>query len=276
MSKASDLNDALGQRIKQYEMLGQSMPIVPSLAPALVCRLDGSGFSKFTRGLARPYDAGFHNLMCEVTKELMHEANCSVGYTQSDEITIMMFNDSIQSQLYCGGRVFKILTKLATLASNTFNGLIPTYIPSKRGPVQFDCRIIPVPSREEAVSAFLWRELDASKNSISMAARSMFSHAELQNKNGSQMQEMMFLKHGVNWNNYPVSFRRGSYFRKETIVRAYTAEELEQLPPKHNARTNPNLQVTRSDIVPLVMPPLTKVANPVDVFFHAAAVQTKA
>lgn len=61
-----------------------------------------------------------------------------------------------------------------------------------------------VPSKIEAVNAFIFRELDATKNAISMAAQSMFSHKELQHKNGKEMQEMMWQQRGVNFNDYPL------------------------------------------------------------------------
>lgn len=38
----------------------------------------------------------------------------------------------------------------------------------------------------------------------------IFSHNELHDKNTSEMQEMLFSKHGINWNNYPTVCKRGS------------------------------------------------------------------
>lgn len=66
----------------------------------------------------------------------------------------------------------------------------------------FDCRVWQVPSKEEAINNFMWRELDAKKNSISMSARTYYSHDELHGKTADEMQEMLWQK-GVNWNNYP-------------------------------------------------------------------------
>jgi hypothetical protein len=42
------------------------------------------------------------------------------------------------------------------------------------------------------------------------------------------------------------------------------------LPPKHNARINPDLVIERTDVVELDMPPFTKVLNRVDVVFRGA------
>jgi tRNA(His) 5'-end guanylyltransferase len=75
---------------------------------------------------------------------------------------------------------------------------------------RFDARVYVVPTLEEAVNSFLWREQDATKNSITMAASAYYSHNELMNKNGSEKQEMLFQKE-VNWNDYPTFFIRVSY-----------------------------------------------------------------
>lgn len=74
----------------------------------------------------------------------------------------------------------------------------------------FDARIFIIPEAEEVVNYFVWRQQDATRNSISMSAQSMFSHKELQKKSSSDLQEMMFTLKGVNWNDYPTRFKRGT------------------------------------------------------------------
>jgi tRNA(His) 5'-end guanylyltransferase len=81
---------------------------------------------------------------------------------------------------------------------------------------QFDSRIMIIPESEEVVNYFIWRQQDATRNSISMAAQSMFSHKELQGKSTSNMQDMMMLQKGVNWNDYPTRFKRGTSVIKVT------------------------------------------------------------
>ena len=43
-----------------------------------------------------------------------------------------------------------------------------------------------------------------------MVARAYFSHAECQDKNTTALQEMLFQKHGINWNDYSVNLKRGA------------------------------------------------------------------
>jgi len=74
--------DALGDRIKGYEAREtgrRAMRGVP-----LVARVDGRSFSKFTRGMARPFDSDFADLMVEVARCLVEQTHAKVAYVQSE------------------------------------------------------------------------------------------------------------------------------------------------------------------------------------------------
>jgi hypothetical protein len=133
----------------------------------------------------------------------------------------------------------------------------------------FDARVWNVPSRAEAVNALIWREQDATKNSISMAASHYYSHAELQCKNGLQKKEML-LDRCVDWDEYPPFFKYGSYIQRRNEVVKFTREELDALPPKHAARANPDLHVERSVVDWLQLGQLSKVSNKEAVVFDGA------
>lgn len=113
----------------------------------------------------------------------------------------------------------------------------------------FDCRVFNVPSLEEASNVFVWRQQDAIRNSIEMAARAHFSHKECLSKTCAQLQEMLFQRKGINWAHYEDDFRRGSFVRKTYVERRYAPVEIADLPPKHEARSNPNLVVRRRTFV---------------------------
>ena len=255
--------DSLGDRMKAYENQTSGINLIPRIP--VIARLDGKGFSKFTKGLKRPYDERLSNLMVETTKYLVKETNANCGYTQSDEITLMWYTDKIDSSTYFNGRLFKMLTDLSAMASVFFNRKLAEYLPEKADKMpRFDARVYNVPTLDEAVNSFLWRELDATKNSISMAAQAYYSHGQLMNKTGSEKQEMLFQK-GVNWNDYPAFFKRGTYIQRKRVLIPFSKEEIEKLPAKHNARKNPNFLVERWVIDRVEMPPLNKVENSVDV-----------
>jgi tRNA(His) guanylyltransferase len=268
------MDDSLGDRIKEYENLEAGRRLLPLLP--VVARMDGRSFHNFTKGLKRPYDEGFSRLMVETTTHLVRETNARIGYTQSDEISLLLYSEDSDSQIYFDGRIHKMVSQLAAQTTAIFNFLLPDFLPEKakqrkidRLP-SFDARLFVVPSLAEATNAILWREQDATKNSISMAARAHYSHDELLNKNGSEMQEMLFQK-GVNWNDYPDFFKRGTYIQRATVKKKFSAEELAALPEKHNARQNPNLEFERVEIKTLTLPPLSRVTNRERVLFYAEA-----
>jgi len=144
-------------------------------------------------------------------------------------------------------------------------------IPSKVDRLaMFDARAWQVPSLTEAANTFVWREMDATRNSISMAAQHHFSHKQLQKKNCGQMQDMLMLEKDVNWNDYPSFFKRGTYVQRKKIIRSFTVEELEVLPEKHEARLNPDLEVERTEVKIIDLPPITTITNREAVIFYGA------
>ena len=257
--------DSLGDRMKSFENV-EAMRKLDSSLPIMV-RLDGRAFHSFTRGMERPFDVKMTQLMQATTMHLVEQTNAVLGYTQSDEISLVLLTTG-DSQPYFGARVQKICSTLASVCSVFFNTNLPSFFPDrvKMFPV-FDCRAWNVPSLTEAANTILWRELDASKNSIQMAARSMFSHNSLQDLTGAQMVEKMLAEKGVSWDDYPSEFKRGSFFRRVTTESAFTTEEIALLPEKHLARRNPALIVKRSEIKKVEFPKLSTIANLPEVLF---------
>lgn len=236
----------------------------------VLARVDGRAFSQFTKGLDRPYDQRMVDLMVETTKFLVEETNARCGYTQSDEISLVWLSEHPDTEMFFGGKLSKMISVVGSLATMAFNRLLPHRIPehSHKMPV-FDNRVWEVPVYYEAVNYFIWREQDATRNSVSMAARHYYSHDECHGKNSSELQEMLFRK-GVNWNDYPRHFKRGTYVRRQILERKLTEEELAELPPKHHARQNPDMVVKRSVVQAEDFPPLTQIANREDVILFGA------
>lgn len=248
--------------IEDFEVGRKLMPMLPACA-----RLDGKCFGTFTRGLNKPYDERFCSLMRDLLKYMVEETNALMGYTQSDEISLVWYSPDYKSQIFFNGRIQKMVGDLAGMASVKFNALLRERLPEKVEALpRFDCRVWNVPSLTEAANVFLWRELDATKNSISTLAQSLYSNKQLFGKNTSDMQEMIF-ERGDNWNNHPDYFKRGTFVQRVKEMRRFTPEELEKLPPLHEARKNPDLEIERSGARELEMPPFNKVTNRVGVVF---------
>jgi tRNA(His) 5'-end guanylyltransferase len=91
----------------------------------------------------------------------------------------------------------------------------------------FDARVFQIPFAAEVENYFIWRQQDATRNSISSAAQSVYSSKELHGVKTDGMQEMLFQK-GINWNNYSPREKRGSVIRKveKQFVRRETMAEV--------------------------------------------------
>jgi tRNA(His) guanylyltransferase len=261
--------DALGDRMKMYEGIEAGRRLMP-LAPTLA-RIDGRAFHSFTRGMERPFDPRFSAAMVATTEHLVRETGACMGYTQSDEITLAWHSTDIKSQIYFDGRVAKMVSQLAAQATLAFFREVLTRMPeyAPRLPT-FDARVWQVPNRTEAANVFLWREWDATKNSLSMAAAAFYSPKQMHGKHGGDQHDMLHAA-GVNWNDYPAGFKRGTYVQRKRVTRPFSADELGALPPKHAARTNPNLVVERSDVGVVNLPPIGTMANREAVIFDGAA-----
>ncbi len=262
-------HDSFGDRMKEYEGHETDRRFIPLLP--IYARVDGRCFSRFTQGMARPFDLRITRAMVGTTKHLVAETHAKIGYTQSDEISLVWLQSSYDSELPFGGKIHKMVSVLASMAAARFFTLClrdeEMYDRAVAMSPHFDCRVFQLPNRTEATNAILWRERDATKNAISMAARSFYSHRALHGKNGSEMQEMMFQK-GQNFNDYPAFFRRGTFVRRVTTERAFSAEELSRIPEQHHPPTGTT--VTRSQVVELEMPPFGTVTNREGVVFDCA------
>ena len=247
----------------------QMIPTLP-----VIIRLDGNNFSKWTRGLDKPFDEKLNQLMTETTQFLVEETNAVVGYTQSDEITLILYSPDRKSSIYHDGRKQKILSKLPAKLVNFFNDRRKELLPDHNKNAVFDARIYQTPTLHDAAVQLLWRENDAVKNSISMLAQSHFSHgkpnSQLHGLNGNQMQDKLMLEKGVNWNDLPVKYKRGVYVKRIKTSEPFSADEIASLPPKHNAHKNPDLIIERSVIKVVEYPIFSKITNKAEVIFEDA------
>lgn len=259
------MSDDLGDRMKGYERRETERLFLPFIP--IYARIDGRCFSSFTSGMKRPFDALLSETMISTTRYLVEETQAICGYTQSDEISLAWCTRSPKEQLFFGGKAQKMVSACAALATAKFITLASDIWPDlvRQSLPTFDCRVFQLPTMDECANAFLWREQDATKNAISMAARSLYSHKELFGKSGSEMQEMLFRK-GVNFNDYPAFFKRGTFVQRRTRKRWLMPEETARIPAKHQ----PTGPIDRSEVTAIQMPPFSKVQNRVAVLFDGA------
>ena len=259
-----------GDRMKSYEAQESGRRFIPLLP--VYARIDGRCFSRFTKGMERPYDIAMSRAMIDTTKFLVSETHALIGYAQSDEISLVWLQKQYDSEIFFSGKIQKTVSVLASMAAAAFTRICYAdkclrSIAERLTP-HFDCRAFQLPSKVEAANVFLWREQDATKNAISMAARSFYSHKELHGKTGPEMQEMLWQK-GQNFNDYPAFFKRGTFVRRVVVQRELTAEERVRIPVKHQPPKGE--VVIRAEIAELEMPNFATVNNRTEVIFETAA-----
>ena len=192
-----------------------------------VARLDGNSFSKFTKSMNfnKPFDLNFVNAMKNATKRLVKETQAVLGYTQSDEVTLILTPERMRFN----GRLNKLCSIMASKMSVFFYQELLKTNPDfeekliKLNPV-FDCRVFSVPSKKEALNAVLWREQDAVKNSILCTAQSFFSHKEMFKLNTKQLVTKMEREKNYRWDELPIYLKRGSYFIYKTVEKEVDPE----------------------------------------------------
>lgn len=219
---ATKNGDSLGDRMKGYEACFDNK--LPQRCP-MVLRVDGKTFHTLTKKwkCMRPYDRDLQMSMRATMMELCKFISGSViGYTQSDEISIVVRDDmSIATQPFLDKRIQKLCSIVASKATAAFNEDYRIYhaenFRSKDSvsadlvyypPAMFDCRVFVMPEYE-VQNYLVWRQQDATRNSIQMLGQSLYSHKELHGKNCSDLQEMCFQK-GHNWDKLEVWQKRGA------------------------------------------------------------------
>ena len=274
--------DALGDRMKSYEAITTGTTLMPNTP--VYCRIDGRAFHTLTRGLDKPFDNVFQTLMQSTCARLVEATNAKLGYVQSDEISLG-WEDFTKAPFE--GKLFKLESVLASMATAFFyqgitkltcevadgnitddkdiDSLQLLFKKSLDRPITFDCRIFNVPNMDELANAFLWRENDATRNSISMLAQSMFSHKELQKKSTQDMQNMMFEQKGVNWNELDPVLKRGMYLRRELYLEEISDEVWDKIPPSKRPAER---KTWRSHVVPINFPIMRKCLNKVGAYFY--------
>ena len=219
------MKDEIGIRMKNfYEFVPKAR--LMRRTPVIV-RIDGKAFHTFTRGFVKPFD----DILIETMQETMrflctNIQGCVFGYTQSDEISLLLIDfKELDSDAYFDYEIQKICSVTASMATLNFNRvfckkvatvkdgldekLYSTYKKAIDKGAMFDSRCFNIP-REEVTNYFYWRQIDASRNSVQMVGHVNFSQRELQKKSCNMIQDMLFERKGINWNDFSTTKKRGS------------------------------------------------------------------
>ena len=220
--------DSLGDRMKMYESVPKTR--LMKRTPVII-RLDGKAFHTFTRGLNKPFDKIMVNTMIDTTYELCKNIQgCVFGYTQSDEITLVLCDyQTLNTSAWFEYQVQKMCSVAASMCTMYFNKYFRYWVEdfkntmldtesnrkylevlqNKFDKAMFDARCFNVP-KEEVTNCLLWRQNDATRNSIQSVGQFYLSNKELQNKSCNEIQDMLFLQKGMNWNDLATNLKRGT------------------------------------------------------------------
>lgn len=199
--------DELDVRMRIFET-AHDLCVLPGLF--MVARLDGRSFTRLTKEVhkfAAPFDERFRDHMVATTHHLMACGfRVIYGYTQSDEISLLFHPNELAFER----KLRKYNSVLAGEASATFSLRLGS-------PGAFDCRISQLPTEQNVIDYFRWRQEDAHRNalnghcywllrkqgqSVAQATRAL-EGLSVANKN-----ELLF-QAGVNFNDLPPWQKRG-------------------------------------------------------------------
>ena len=224
----------LANRMKEYEKRNQYY--LQKRTPVAI-RVDGRSFHTFTKGFQRPFDDVLIKTMQETAKYMCENIQgAKFAYVQSDEITIILTDyDTLETDCWFNYRTDKLCSIAASMATMIFNKIfkekvenfieeggafslaqlnynqmkMEPYLKAIEKGAMFDARCFNIP-KEEVTNLIYWRQLDATRNSIQMVGQANFSHKELQNKSCNDIQDMLHEQKGINWNDYPTVYKRGT------------------------------------------------------------------
>lgn len=219
------VNDELGKRMKEYYEQVPKTRLVRRMPVAI--RIDGKAFHTFTKGFQKPFDRILILAMQNTMKKLCENIQgCIFGYTQSDEITLILKDyNKLNTSAWFDYEVQKMCSIAASMATLYFNEefrtLLNTTMDGKDGlsevdiahmcardkGAMFDARCFNVP-KEEVVNLIYWRQTDAYRNSRQMAGQAYFSSKELNGKSCTGIVEMLKEEKGIDFDNDYSSYEK--------------------------------------------------------------------
>ena len=241
----------LDKKMRIFETANDQL-VLPEIY--IVARIDGRSFTRLTKEIHHfesPYDVQFRDYMIETVKHLMDCGFKTVyGYTQSDEISILLDRDDNTFQR----KERKLNSVLAGEASAKFSLLLGDV-------AAFDCRLCQLPNARLVVDYFRWRSEDAHRNALnSHCYWTLRKEGQSANEAAKQLlglsvakkNELLFEK-GVNFNDLPSWQKRGvgvywEDYTKEAVNRK-TGSAVEALRQRLTVNNNLPMKEGYSDFI---------------------------
>lgn len=211
----------------------------------IIVHIDGRSFSKMIKNkFEKPFDKNFINMMDKTAIYACENVQgVKLAYVQSDEITLLIKKPNFESDIFFGGRLCKMQSIIASIVTSKFNQLLLKYNISKNSYsntledcdttlynikdvldyidvqklCQFDCKVWDVPTENDVITWFLFRNIDCVRNSKQQTAQSYLPHKLLLNKSADEQIQFLYEKEGIDWNKFNENLKYGRLIIREQV-----------------------------------------------------------
>ncbi|KAI0021108.1 tRNA guanylyltransferase [Xylariomycetidae sp. FL0641] len=206
--------------VKQFEQADHLLPNT-----WIVIRIDGRGFSKLCAKyeFEKPNDRRAIDLMNAAAKAVVTELpDITIAYGVSDEYSFVLHKSCTLFER----RASKLITTISSTFTAYYVHLWSTYFPGTAlsPPLpSFDGRAVCYPSVQNLRDYMSWRQVDCHINNLYNTT--FWSLIQLGGMDGKEAEkflanEILFSKFGINYNNEPEVFKKGSLvFRNYELVK---------------------------------------------------------
>lgn len=194
----------------------------------IVVRIDGKSFHKFSdkHHFEKPNDIRALSLMNRAAVHVMQEfKDISIAYGQSDEYSFILRKDT---PLY-NRRNSKIASYINSLFSSSYVFYWNHYFKDNKlkYPPSFDARIVLYPTDQNLRDYLSWRQADCHINNLynttfwALVLKGGLTNSQAENRLcgsfSSDKNEILFKEFGINYNNEPAIFKKGTILLKKKI-----------------------------------------------------------
>ena len=189
------------EKLKAYE---QRTDTKLSVDMPIILRIGGKSFKTLTKNCDKPFDdvvaRAMYKTMLELCKNIPY---CVLGYTYSDEITLLIVNKGLDGATpWYENRAQKLCSVTASMATAQFCKFFVEYtklynreLSIDLGLVAFDCRCFNI-LENDVIEYFIWRQKACVRHAVMGIAHTMYSNKELYKKSDGTVRKMIKEKTG--------------------------------------------------------------------------------
>ncbi|KAH8100807.1 Thg1 C terminal domain-containing protein [Cristinia sonorae] len=205
----------------------------------IVVRVDGHAFHRLSQDhqFIRPNDDRALQLMDHAAKDVMKEfTDIVMAFGESDEYSFLFRKTSTAHKR----RHAKILSIVTSTFTSSYAFHWSKYLPNTplQYPPTFDARVVLYPSAKEIRDYFSWRQSDTHVNNLyntifwalvqQAGETTSRAHEILKGTVSKQKNEMLYSRFGINYNDLPLRYRKGTTLVREKATSENTLDGREK------------------------------------------------